>query len=152
MKIHFVCAGNSYRSRLAEAYLKSKKIPELEVSSSGLIANQNENGPISWLAARILLRRHLIPFMSYMWTQTTPEMLQDADLVIFLGKNNYTFAKKYFKYDKENHEVWNIPDLDQFTSSMTTIRDEAARIKTTEHAFWDIKKNVDRLAKELPNS
>ena len=145
MKIHFVCAGNSYRSRLAEAYLKSKKIPRFEVSSSGLIANRDDNGPVSWLAARIMLRKHLISFMSYMWTQTTTEMLQDADFVIFLGKDNYTFARKYFRYNKDNHEVWDIPDLDQFTSSMTSIKDELARIKATDHAFWDIKKNVDRL-------
>lgn len=149
MRIHFVCAGNTYRSRLAEAYLKSKKIPNVEISSSGLVANQNKNGPISWCAARIMLRKHLIPFMSYMWTQTAPEMLQEADMIIFLGKDNYTFAKKYFHYDKDKHEIWNISDLDQFTSSMTTIRDEVARIKATDHTFWDIKKNVDRLVKEL---
>ena len=149
MKIHFVCAGNSYRSRLAEAYCKSKKIPDVDISSSGLIAHQNEHGPISWYALRILSRRNLIPFMSNLPTQTTPEILQDADLVIFLGKHNYTFAKKYFTYDKQNHEVWNIADLDQFTNSMTTIKDDVARIKVTEHTFWEIKKNIDRLMKEL---
>jgi len=36
IKIHFVCRGNVYRSVLAEGYLKSKKIKNLEVTSSGI--------------------------------------------------------------------------------------------------------------------
>jgi protein-tyrosine-phosphatase len=38
MRVHFVCTGNLYRSRMAEAYLRSKAIPGLEVTSSGVLA------------------------------------------------------------------------------------------------------------------
>ena len=30
--VHFVCTGNAYRSRLAEAYLKAKQLPWLRIS------------------------------------------------------------------------------------------------------------------------
>lgn len=38
--IHFVCRGNNFRSRLAEAYLNSKKLPGIKVISSGIEAEK----------------------------------------------------------------------------------------------------------------
>ena len=38
IKVHFVCNGNIFRSRLAEAYAKSLGLGQLEISSSGVVA------------------------------------------------------------------------------------------------------------------
>jgi protein-tyrosine-phosphatase len=85
MNVHFVCVGNSYRSRLAEAVLNALAISGMRATSSGTHASDNENGPISWYGARLLKNHGLIPFMSPSWTQTTPSMLAAAGLVVFMA-------------------------------------------------------------------
>lgn len=54
VKVEFVCSGNTFRSRTAEAYLKSKGVAGIVVSSSGPTANLDLNGPISWWGQRII--------------------------------------------------------------------------------------------------
>lgn len=41
MNILFVCTGNTCRSPMAEGYLKSKKIPDLNVESRGIAASES---------------------------------------------------------------------------------------------------------------
>ena len=45
MRIHFVCTGNVYRSRLAEAYCASVCDAAIQVESSGIAAGMNEDIP-----------------------------------------------------------------------------------------------------------
>lgn len=51
MKVIFVCTGNTCRSPLAEGYLKSKHLPDLEVESRGLCADGSPVSENSRLAA-----------------------------------------------------------------------------------------------------
>ena len=62
MTIHFICTGNIYRSRLAEAYCASKGVPGLSVSSSGIGTKLNRGIPIASYAARVLSERGLEHF------------------------------------------------------------------------------------------
>src|SRR5579884_1222753 len=114
MHIHFVCRGNAYRSRLAEAYLRSQQLPGVIVSSSGIEAASHAhtvNGPIAWVAQRIIQRNGLVPFMSFLPIQTTPELLNSADLVIFMEEAHEIYAREQFGYTGERFQVWHIPDI-----------------------------------------
>lgn len=149
MNIHFVCTGNVYRSRLAEAYLNSKQLPNIEATSSGVLAaiNYDFHGPIYWAAMRLIEQYHLAPFMSPMSTQTTLELLHNADLIIFMKGNHHEFSKRQLGFLKENFEVWDIPDLDDLPEyySMT----DAKMLDATEQTFTLIRKEVDKLSKRL---
>lgn len=150
MHIHFICRGNAYRSRLAEAYLKSKNIRGLRVSSSGVAANENKNGPIAWYAARLARKHDLTNHVTHTWIQTTPQHIRDADMVIFMDQKHYTHAKT--KLGTIGHyEIWNIPDLGDlgFTGETSTLEQDLERMKATEKTFEKIRKKVDALVAKL---
>ncbi len=149
MTIHFVCTGNVYRSRLAEAYLNSKQLSKIHVSSSGILAKIDypTNGPIFWGAMRLLQKYNLIPFMSPMPQQTTLALLQGADRIIFMRGNHHQFSRDELGWIGENFEIWDIPDLDDLPGfedlSAVNVIDQ------TEKTFTDIQEKVDVLVKKL---
>ncbi len=152
--MHFVCTGNFYRSRLAEAYLRSKKLPNVTVSSSGVQSKENyyRNGPISWYAARLIKRHNLIPHTKRMATQTTPKHLKNADVVIFMTEKQHKFAKSKFKFEKDSFEIWNIPDIDDADFFHTERDSDEMRIAHSETTFAMIKEKVDALAAKLKHA
>ncbi|OGG01380.1 hypothetical protein A2Z33_02430 [Candidatus Gottesmanbacteria bacterium RBG_16_52_11] len=149
--IHFVCTGNTYRSRLAEAYLNSKKVPGVTATSSGVEAYQNNNGPIVWYSQRIAKRYGLIPFMKPGWTQTTPGHFISADIIVFMYPKHLEKSRAMFGFDSDNRLVWEIPDLsDQGFTSVTDDPDsDLQRIFATEETFTEIRKRVDDLVDSI---
>ena len=111
MKIQFVCCGNTFRSRLAEAYLKSKNISGIEVSSSGIRADRNLNGPVCDYTVRLLEADNLIQHLSKNWVVTDEKDLKNQDLVIFMDKIDYDFCHSELKCNIVNYEIWSIPDV-----------------------------------------
>ncbi len=150
MHIHFVCTGNAYRSRLAEAYLGSKQLKGIEVSSSGIEASKNKNGPICWYAARVLHYQGFQKYTSHSWRETTKDMLENADLVIFMHKNHLEYAKQYHGFSG-NYELWNISDLSHsgLTIDKQSSEDDIRRIKITEETFEKIKRKTDAMILSL---
>src|SRR5215510_2640772 len=98
MHVHFVCTGNAYRSRLAEAYLRAQQLEGVSVSSSGIRARigYRYNGPISWYALRLLQREGLLSFVSKRSRQTTRKDLCKAQLVIFMQPHHYAWVRKHY--------------------------------------------------------
>lgn len=152
--VHFVCSGNAYRSRLAEAYLRSKKLPNITVSSSGIEAKKHysENGPITWYAMRLLKRHDLIPHAKPMSTQTTSRHLSNADIVIFMTDEQHKFAKEKLKFDKNSFEIWHIDDIDDADFFGTKDDTDLRHIEHSELTFTEIKKKVDELASKIKHA
>lgn len=150
MLIHFICNGNTYRSRLAEAYLRSKKVSGIEVTSSGVEAERNINGPITWEADRIIKRNNLVPFMSKSWTQTTKELLDKSDRIIFFSQHALDYCQDTLGFNKHNYEIWNIKNIDELDNvKRINTDDEVKRIKDSENTYEQIKLKIDGLIEEL---
>lgn len=156
MYIHFVCTGNGYRSRLAEAYLKSKvKKEKIIVTSSGIAAEKYKynNGPICWYAMRLIIRNDLTSYMSWKQNQTTRESLKDVDLLICMRDSHLDYCQKELNYGKHSFEIWDIPDLDEMeefiSSKKPNLEEDANLIKLTEKTFKKIVKKTDNLIKRL---
>lgn len=141
MKIHFVCVGNTFRSRLCEAYLKSLKIKDLEVTSSGVKASTNENGNIAWDTKVILEKHGILSFASESWVQTDSEVIEDKDLIIFMEQMQYDFCSN-LHLKIPNFEIWNIKDIDNRVTPEIVL-------EQAEEIFLRIKNLVDDLAKKL---
>lgn len=139
MTIHFVCSGNTYRSRLAEAYFKSKKLANVEVISSGINAFENGNRPISWLAQRLFEVYKLVPFQKSLWTQTSKQLLDSADFTIFFDNKYYQYCVDQFGFHSNSFEIWEIADLNE------NVKDHLEKIRATEETFNLIRQKVDDL-------
>jgi protein-tyrosine-phosphatase len=148
-KILFVCTGNIYRSRLAEAYLRSKNLANVEVLSSGTQASIQHKGPMTWYSLRLMYRYGLLPFMAPSWRQTTEKDFNGVDVAIFMGKANYEYCQQNFSLP-EKYEVWNLPDFDDrdLIGKPLNIEREIEGIKMSEEVFSQIKEKIDKLVLE----
>lgn len=144
MKIHFVCTSNTFRSRMADTYLKSKKITGLSVSSSGIEAKDGPNGPITWYAQRIIQRNNLISFEPPSWAQTTGDILKEQDFVIFMEKWHYEASIKRFGYIPGNFEIWDIEDLNGKPGET-----DVSKMQRSEEIYNKIANKIDDMILKL---
>mgnify|MGYP001604003089 CR=1 FL=1 len=133
MIVHFICTGNSYRSRLAEAYFNSKQLPNIKAISSGI----NPDKFISWITLRIIQQNGLSDYVSSSCQKTIKKLIQKSDFVVFFEDKHYEFCKN-LGFSSKNFEIWNIHDL---SPEMT----EREKIEKSEETFEEIKKKIDKL-------
>ena len=91
MRIHFVCTGNIYRSRLAEAYCNSRRVPGIDVLSSGIKAGLEQDVPISPYAADVLTRFGLERYAAARWQRTSAELVRASDVLVFMESEHRRF-------------------------------------------------------------
>lgn len=142
MTIHFICTGNMYRSRLAEAYCVSKDVPGLGVSSSGINAALNGPVPIAAHAADVLHAYGLERFSAPSWQQTTMALVRASDVLVFMEKEHYQFCKDWVDSNRQTVEIWDIPDVGPNLGP-------AEIITKVERTFVAIQQRTDRLLTEL---
>ena len=142
MKIHFVCRGNTFRSRLAEAYLKSKKIPSLTVSSSGIEAKRNLNGAIGGYTVDLLEEEGLEKYASLHWIQSTKEIIENQDVVIFMSAKQYDFCRAELGCDLKAYEIWSIADMPDELLAVNG-GDQKKAVHFAQETFALIKSRVD---------
>jgi protein-tyrosine-phosphatase len=149
--IHFVCVGNVYRSRLAEAYFNSLEIPQTKAISSGIHAQNNAAGPICWYSERIILNNALVNFMSPHWQPTTLELLEKSDLNIFMDQKIYDFARSVLGYFGNNHTIWSIPDFEchYHLDPKESEKEDITLLEKSELTFLLLKEDVNKLVQEL---
>jgi protein-tyrosine-phosphatase len=87
-RVHFICRGNSFRSRLAEAYLKSLNLKGITVLSSGTVAADHAaiNGPLLNCTRHVLGLHHILKYDKGHWEQLTASRLSGNDITIFMGQ------------------------------------------------------------------
>jgi protein-tyrosine-phosphatase len=142
MLIHFICTGNIYRSRLAEAYCASKQVPGLRVSSSGIMAAMNSDLPIAPYTARLLDQYGLKRFAAPEWRQTTPAMVQSSDVLVFMEAEHHRFCKRWIDSKRQKHTIWSIPDIGRQVG--------AGQLMTeVDRTFQLIRQRTDTLLTEL---
>lgn len=142
VKIHFVCRGNVYRSPLAEAYLKSKKFKNIEVSSSGINVLKRK-GETYYPWAKMIAKKHnFSTYLSNKAVQTTSTILKKQDKIIFMNTDVYQEAKQKYKFDKSKVEIWKIKDDNSWGEPIIPI---FLRWRT----FRKISRKVDRLAENI---
>jgi protein-tyrosine-phosphatase len=137
MRIHFVCTGNIYRSRLAEAYCNSRDVPGIQVFSSGIRAGLEEDVPISPYAADVLTRYGLYRYAAARWQRTSAELVRASDVLVFMESEHHRFCEKWIEAMRQRIEVWEIEDVGPI---------DAVEIPNkVERTFGMIRQRIDTL-------
>jgi protein-tyrosine-phosphatase len=126
MVIHFVCRGNTHRSRLAEAYAKSLTLDvhEITILSSGIEADRDLNGPIVPFVKLILQNENLLQFTGTTWTQTTQLMIDCSDVIVFMNDDVYEDSRKQFDIPLTMSQTWQIVDVEGVFEQIKTAVDK----------------------------
>ena len=111
LTIHFVCTGNLYRSRLAEAYCASRCATGVHVLSSGIRAGLNGAAPISPYAAEVLSKYGLTSRAAPCWQPTTAALVQASNVLVFMESEHRRFCEGWIDHRRQRIEVWGIEDI-----------------------------------------
>jgi protein-tyrosine-phosphatase len=125
MKIHFICTGNVYRSRLAEAYCASRCATGIQAFSSGIGAGLNGDAPISPYAADVLAKRGLDSYAAARWQRTTATLVQASDVLVFMESEHRRFCENWIEPTRQRVEVWEIEDVGPVDARRSRIRSSA---------------------------
>jgi protein-tyrosine-phosphatase len=143
MRIHFVCLGNTYRSRLAEAIFNSLKIEGWTATSSGVLAYMAENGDICWYTKKVLEENDLFKLASPHWTDCSPTLLEQADKIILMHPEVLTAYQERFGQSPQEYTVWDIRDLHPYGVSEEDV------MRVARNTFEKIKEKINTLVPEL---
>ena len=111
MRIHFICTGNIYRSRLAEAYCASRCVPGTHIFSSGIGAGANGDAAISPYAADLLTQYGLNSYAAPGWQRTTADLVHASDVLVFMETEHRRFCESWLEPARQKFEVWEIEDV-----------------------------------------
>ena len=139
--IHFVCTGNIYRSRLAEAYCVSKGVPGIHVTSSGIAAGRDGNVAISPWAVAVLNRYGLASYAAPGWQRSTAALVKASDVLVFMESEHEGFCAEWIEPGRHRVEVWAIEDIGPMEFSKIP--------EKVERTFAMIRQRTDELLKAL---
>lgn len=142
IKIHFVCRGNIYRSRLAEAYLKSFQNPKWVISSSGIDAEKQKTIHTSPWAEATAIQNGIAQWLTGTNTKTVQADLDDSDLIVFMSDDVYRDVQKTYTFNEDKSLVWHVKDRQNWPTTMP------ARQKRYG-TFRQIKRNANTLIDDI---
>lgn len=145
MNILFVCRGNAFRSIIAEALLKSKEIPGVEVHSAGTVAAEyyEFNKPHNASIKKLLASQGLANYTKETFgTQLTQETIDEADKVVLMNDIVLSEINAQHIVLPQDTEVWDITDVGEKDRIAANQQERDAFV---EVAFEEIKTKVDGL-------
>jgi len=141
LSIHFICTGNIYRSRLAEAYCASRCGPGFRVFSSGIAAGLSQDAAISPYAADLLAKYDLTRFAAKHWRRTSAELVRASDVLVFLESEHRQYCEDWIDPARQRIEVWEIEDVGPIAPELIPIK--------AKRTFAAIRERVDLLVDAL---
>jgi protein-tyrosine-phosphatase len=147
MTIHFICRGNVFRSRMAEAYARSLLGNTAVVNSSGVEASIYPEVYISPFASIPLKEKNLLQFASQQCTLTSQAVLDAANVIVFVDPSIERDVKKKFTIPaKAKTYTWQVADIDV---RHPIASDDVEKIEVGRETLNEIMGLVDSLLTNL---
>jgi protein-tyrosine phosphatase len=139
VKVLFICSGNYYRSRFAEAYLEhvaAQKQLRVVVSSRGTALVEHSHLVSPLVTAELERRGIPASLIDGPPVQLTEADLKNADVIVGLNKPEHEPAMKakFPTFDLSKAVFWDVPDVGELPSP---------------DAFARIARYVDALARDI---
>ena len=148
MIIHFICRGNTFRSIIAEAYVKSLALKDLSALSSGTAATLHKARNLANHRITLeLLKEHGIRGFAKVGygDQLTQLRLDRADITVCMNQRVYGECLQCVTFS-HSPRVWSVADIGE-PGRISDV--ESERQLYREEAYQEIAKNVERLVSDV---
>jgi protein-tyrosine-phosphatase len=142
--VHFICRGNSFRSIIAEAYLNSLRVKNLQAISSGTTAaaHKAQNLPVYTETLGLLAKNGIQEFAKAGYgDQLSQSLLAGSDIVICMNRRVYDECEPLVSLPAETR-VWSVADIGEPGRIAHT---EAEKMLHREDAYHEIAARVSDL-------
>ena len=146
MTVHFICRGNAHRSIMAEAYLKSLQLENVEVLSSGTVADNYrlQNEPIISGIRKRLEKHGTGIYAKTISEQLTQNRVDSGDITVCVNQIVANECESVVSMPN-NTIVWDVSDTGEGNRIILPGED---KYKYFEEVYEEITKNVDELITE----
>lgn len=143
MNIYFVCTGNTCRSPMAEAILKSKNLENINVRSAGVFAL--EGGEMSENAKAVLKHENI--HFTHKTRQVTVQDIEWADLILTMTTSHKQMLLSNFP--EAGSKTYTLKEYVTPYSSQDVSDPFGGDINTYKETYEELKRLIDELVKKL---
>ena len=138
MNIYFVCTGNTCRSPMAEAILKNKNFPNVNVKSAGIYAL--EGGEMSENAKAVLMEENIQH--QHVSKQINTQDIEWADLILTMTSAHKEMVLRAFAESKG--KTYTLKEYVTPYSSQDVFDPFGGDIHTYKQTFQELKRLIDQ--------
>jgi protein arginine phosphatase len=142
-RVLFVCTGNTCRSPMAEAILKSKQLPGVEVKSAGVYA---PNGMDASFNAKVVLEENKISH-GHRSSTLTKEMIDWATLVLTMTRGHKGLILS--QYPDAAEKTFTLKEFAEESGSLDVADPFGGNEQIYLEAFTEIQKSIERIIDKI---
>ena len=143
MNILFVCTGNTCRSPLAEAILKSKQVEGVTVRSAGIYAMPNADMSVN---AQYVLDEANISH-NHQATQLSSTEVNWADLILTMTANHRDFIVANYSFEEQ--KVFTLKEYISPATYQDVVDPYGGNQAVYEQTFQELDELIERLVKKI---
>lgn len=143
MNIYFVCTGNTCRSPIAEAILRSMNLENVQVKSAGIYAL--DGGEMSENAKAVLQEENI--YFEHQSRSVTPENLQWADLVLTMTAAHKSLILS--NYPQYAEKVYTLKEFTAPYSSKDISDPFGGDLQKYKQTYEELKHYIQQLLKQI---
>lgn len=143
VNILFVCTGNTCRSPLAEAILKSKNAQNVAVRSAGIYAMPNSGMSLN---AKYVLDEANIEH-DHRATQLSHTEVDWADIILTMTTNHRDFIVANYPFEKQ--KVFTLKEYISPTAYQDVVDPYGGDLGVYEQTFHELDDLIERLVKKI---